>query len=69
MTKRQWRVGYRPLGKLSAPPTYVEGIFDCFADAEEFRKEIAQSYTFHDEHTFCEVVPEKGKKDAVSKIN
>lgn len=59
MTKRQWRIGWRPLGQLSAKPTYDDGpYFDCFADAEKFRKEIAKDYAFHDLHTFCDVVPD-----------
>jgi hypothetical protein len=60
MEKRQWKVGWRRVGYATETPTYFEGVFDSFMDANEYREEMANYWP--EKHFFVDVVPSETVK-------
>jgi hypothetical protein len=67
MKNRQWRVGWRHNGMPNEEPSWVDGIFESFYEADRFRKSLVDMGIFKmlNEHIFVDIIP----SDTVKKLN
>ena len=64
MKNRQWRVGWRHTNAPDEEPSYLDGVFENFYEADRFRKSLANMGIFKmlNQHIFVEVAPEDKEK-------